>query len=1164
MKNTCVYRYLAVASAVIVSMISCSRIEEQEIPDAAPKVHMIFNAEIEGKADTKTVLGGNMGDEYRKVLWEPGDSIGIKSNMSSGVLDKFVNTKEQLSAVGTFEGLTREGSEYCLFYPYRSSVNKQDLDSGNISFKLPSSQTYRKDSFASDAMPMVAKGASGEKFRFYSLCGVFAINLTGSETVTSISFTGKDASGSFIPVSGDFVVNTNYEEFPEAFPGENNSSSVSLICTEGVTLDPSVPTPFYIVLPVATYESFTILVSTSDGKMMLKEVNKTLEIKRSNVTKTASLAYVASSDVFNLSGSGWANCYVVSGPGLYSFDATVIGNGDFGMIPDAGFHTSSTSIAPASADLVWEDVAGVITAPSFDGKRISFMASGIEGNALVAAKAADGTIIWSWHIWSTDAPVEQTYENSVGTFQVLDRNLGATRADKGTGDEWLDSRGLVYFWGRKDPFWFGAYDHIQGPLTLEEAIANPNKRHQMDSWVGGQTSWMVEHNPYLWSADTKTIYDPCPQGYRVACYDVWTGFTVTGQASDRVSQFNVKGSYDNGWNFYIDNDKSTTAWYPAGYSFESCSGHNMNPWRSGVWASNYRWNSYKNFFGYNANNVHISNHLNDDGYACSIRCMKDDGYVDMSFAEVEVVDVRDVTETSVKIVADVKRDGAFEVTDRGIIWSASEDFSGAVKVSAGSGSGEFSCELTGLTSGTIYYVKAYAVNAKGESQSAVRVFSTRYSDSDAVDLSKYGTANCYIVSSPGMYVFNCMVKGNSNETVGSPASASVVWETKNTDAPVSTGDIVTSVELHGGYLSFEVPAPFTPGNALVAVKDASGDILWSWHIWVTDFDPDITVQTYISGAKMMDRNLGALDAGTTSTAYGFLYQWGRKDPLITSATGGSEFAVTAPADVRTHVSSVSGDMLEYTVKNPTHTVQNLRNPGGTWNSGKTMYDPCPSGWRVPDGGPEGVWSGIYWEGIEKDRGASTYWKITEQYSTPVAVYPAPGYTGGNTYELSFPGSALYCWSCTQVNESDAYGMHLFDRIERELTSGKASEFSVRCQMMESDYSAEITYMVSESQSSVTVRGKVSIVRDCKIDEKGVVYSTTNQLPTIDNNDGKVKSDSTDAGEFECTINGIKRQTKYYIRPYVSGDKGVKYGKVMEYIERTPGSGEGFTGDDFEW
>jgi hypothetical protein len=108
-----------------------------------------------------------------------------------------------------------------------------------------------------------------------------------------------------------------------------------------------------------------------------------------------------------------------------------------------------------------------------------------------------------------------------------------------------------------------------------------------------------------------------------------------------------------------------------------------------------------------------------------------------------------------------------------------------------------------------------------------------------------------------------------------------------------------------------------------------------------------------------------------------------------------------------------------------------------------MYDPCPPGWRVPDGGPEGVWRGIDWGGINGDN-TTKGWIINEPYSVPASFYPAPGYTGGDRLELYFPRKALYCWSCTNIDVNQGYSMHLFDRIERELKSKKASEFSVRC------------------------------------------------------------------------------------------------------------------------
>ena len=128
-----------------------------------------------------------------------------------------------------------------------------------------------------------------------------------------------------------------------------------------------------------------------------------------------------------------------------------------------------------------------------------------------------------------------------------------------------------------------------------------------------------------------------------------------------------------------------------------------------------------------------------------------------------------------------------------------------------------------------------------------------YVESIPIDLSERGTANCYIVPPIfSSYTFDCTKKGNSSESVGDAASAEVVWETKNSDEVITEGEIISSVELIDGKVKFYLPAEPVPGNALIAVKDASGNILWSWHIWVTDYDPENDFDTYISGAKMME------------------------------------------------------------------------------------------------------------------------------------------------------------------------------------------------------------------------------------------------------------------------------------------------------------------------
>ena len=82
-----------------------------------------------------------------------------------------------------------------------------------------------------------------------------------------------------------------------------------------------------------------------------------------------------------------------------------------------------------------------------------------KGNAVVAFKV-DGTIYWSWHIWVTDNPengiaysqgTETDIDGNPITVQYMDRNLGAV-TNTFLGKDWQKTGGLLYEWGRKDPF----------------------------------------------------------------------------------------------------------------------------------------------------------------------------------------------------------------------------------------------------------------------------------------------------------------------------------------------------------------------------------------------------------------------------------------------------------------------------------------------------------------------------------------------------------------------------------------------------------------------------------------------------------------------------------------------------------------------------------------
>lgn len=243
---------------------------------------------------------------------------------------------------------------------------------------------------------------------------------------------------------------------------------------------------------------------------------------------------------------------------------------------------------------------------------------------------------------------------------------------------------------------------------------------------------------------------------------------------------------------------------------------------------------------------------------------------------------------------------------------------------------------------------------------------------EITDLSKDGSANCYIVTEAGDYKF-AAVKGNSEESVGTVAKAEILWETVNTDTAPETGSVIASVDFADGYVSFSTPETLKPGNALIAVKDADGVILWSWHIWIPATEVNIWDSEAFCGAKMMDRNLGALVA-TSKTgevdilSIGLYYQWGRKDPFpgATSFAKSPKGAQVAGTEWTYHKELIS---TEYSIQHPTEYASVPEVDDGVWNSEdltdlwnsegdkKAIYDPCPPGYRVPlrDGG-EPMWT----------------------------------------------------------------------------------------------------------------------------------------------------------------------------------------------------------------
>lgn len=294
--------------------------------------------------------------------------------------------------------------------------------------------------------------------------------------------------------------------------------------------------------------------------------------------------------------------------------------------------------------------------------------------------------------------------------------------------------------------------------------------------------------------------------------------------------------------------------------------------------------------------------------------------------------------------------------------------------------------------------------------------------SAAVNLSTTKTANCYIVSQAGLYKFRT-VKGNSNYFVGNVASCSILWETFCTyDAPKPL-ELISAVCYRDNFIAFKTADTFKEGNALIAAKDASGKILWSWHIWLTDKPKG---QVYYNNAgTMMDRNLGA----KAPEDIGLFYQWGRKDPFV-GRCGPNRFYERANTTMKLPV-AVKSDAycgtISYSIANPTTFIldgydtsldwlYDSSSGHQRWRSAKTIYDPCPVGWRVPDGGENGVWA--------KASGQTSKFDIDEEnvftgvFGDDYIYYP---YTG-NTYTC-YDEEYLETKGGTYIPGADAFGFY---------------------------------------------------------------------------------------------------------------------------------------------
>ncbi|WP_314286040.1 hypothetical protein, partial [Prevotella pallens] len=291
-------------------------------------------------------------------------------------------------------------------------------------------------------------------------------------------------------------------------------------------------------------------------------------------------------------------------------------------------NTANTNID--GAKIVWSDEKDLVTSPTIvhvggDGYLdFEVKATDIKSGNAVVAVTKGGTVVWSWHLWfapkSALNKIEVTNHQGV-KYNFTEETLGwkpkgevttynAPRTVKVKVEQTIANGGVkqftvinitqnnggkkegiatLYQFGRKDAF--PGMDETQLPqgsikrigfnMSITNGIQNPQNFYTWSSsWYNNPPAGYSYYN--LWSADNtttgwndnavvKTVYDPCPVGFKMPASNAFTGFTSNGQYQSGTANINANGTADSmdkflaayGHNFYTNSSKNATIFFPA-------------------------------------------------------------------------------------------------------------------------------------------------------------------------------------------------------------------------------------------------------------------------------------------------------------------------------------------------------------------------------------------------------------------------------------------------------------------------------------------------------------------------------------------------------------------------------------------------------------------------
>lgn len=577
--------HLSFAAAALALLSSCSE-ELQDNITSDQQVYETLTAVLPG---TRTSI-----DLSQNVVWNSGDEIMVFSASNPKGLKYYTETDQEASGAFNPDGDSVSGDHLYAIYPVSAAAGSElSGESIDVDFSDLATQAYSPalDGTANIAKLPMAAASDGKKFLFSNLCGGVKFRIADWQDMgimlKSIEITANGGES----LTGKAKVNLA----DGSFSMTGGESSLTLNLESGVAIgtkghrDQAVD--FIAFLPAGKYsKGFTFKLTDTDGMVYTKSANVEMSITAGIVTPLKPLLLTVY--------YGSANCVRTASAGDLSIDIT-----PYYSFSD-GFARNGEAVGgknpAAKAKVIWQYVISsgsgdVVGTPTVSGNELKVPVKGTLGNALVAICDASDKVLWSYHIWVSESEDIQ-YTNSVaGDFKLMGRNLGALSTQ--LKDQ--NSYGCFYQWGRKDPFprpvpltrptASDKYKNTNIELTPNAAATEENGTigftlSHPDTRLLDASTWYKAGMPEgVWGNPTgnessgkgaKTIYDPCPEGYRVAdpiCFSM-------GWEKDRTFCDNHYG-----YEFVTDGGSTKSSYPTAGYLSTNANCLEYLEYRGTIW-----------------------------------------------------------------------------------------------------------------------------------------------------------------------------------------------------------------------------------------------------------------------------------------------------------------------------------------------------------------------------------------------------------------------------------------------------------------------------------------------------------------------------------------------------------------------------------------------------